>query len=142
MRFLRRKNKVQKTILVISDLHLGAGIQVNGRKNPLEDFNSDKELVDFLNYYSSDKFVSQEVELIINGDFFDLLAVPYVKYFDDEFWSEKAALEKLELILKAHPEVMDALKEFLSKKNKKIVYIIGNHDAELVFESLKERFSG
>lgn len=140
MRFLRKIKKAQKHVLVISDLHLSAGAFYNGKKNPLEDFHSDEELVQFLEYFSTGDFSNKEVELIINGDFLDLLAVPYVKYFDDEFWSEKACLEKLEIILLAHPEVMSALNDFVSQKNKKIVYIIGNHDGELVFDSLKKRF--
>lgn len=140
MKFLRKNKKSKKIILVISDLHLGAGDEYEGRKNPLEDFYSDKELVDFFEYYSSGEYQNKEVELIINGDFFDLLAVPYVSQFDEDFWSESASLEKLELILEAHPEVMAALDLFLSAKNKTVVYIIGNHDAELLFDSLKNRF--
>lgn len=140
MRFLRRTKKAKKHILVISDLHLGAGAIINGRKNPLEDFYSDQELEEFLHFFSSGEYANKEVELVINGDFLDLLAVPYVKYFDDEFWSEKAALEKLQMIMMAHPEVMQALNNFVKQKNKKIVYIIGNHDSELVFDSLKEKF--
>lgn len=140
MRFLRKSKKFQKIILVISDIHLGAGITVDGRRNPLEDFHSDQELVDFFEYYSKGEYANLEIELIINGDFLDLLAVPYVKYFDDEFWSEKSSLDKLDIILKAHPEVLEALNSFLKQKNKKLVYIIGNHDAELIFESLQMRF--
>lgn len=140
MRFLRREKKAKKMVLVISDLHLGAGHSFEGRKNSLEDFHSDEELVEFLKYHCTGEFSSVEVELIINGDFLDLLAVPHVEFFDDEYWSETAALQKLELILKAHPEVMDSLDKFVSNKNKKITYIIGNHDAEFVFDSLKERF--
>ena len=140
MKFLKRKQKAKRVILSISDLHLGAGEQINGRKNLLEDFHSDEELIQFFEYYSSGEYQNKEVELIINGDFLDLLAVPYVPYFDDEYWSEKASLEKLELIIKGHPEVWVAMDDFLSAKNKKIIYIIGNHDAELVFDSLKERF--
>lgn len=140
MKFLKKSRKAKKVILVISDLHLGAGDEYQGRKNPLEDFYSDKELVDFFEYYSSGEYQNKEVELIINGDFFDLLAVPYVSQFDEDFWSESAAKEKLQLILEAHPEVMDALKAFVSGKNKSLVYIIGNHDAELLFDSLKETF--
>jgi UDP-2,3-diacylglucosamine pyrophosphatase LpxH len=140
MRFLRRNKKVQKTILVISDIHLGAGAVVNGKRNNLEDFEADQEMVEFLKFYSDKEYHSAEVELIINGDFLDLLAVPFVPYFDDEFWSEKASLEKLEIILKAHPEVIDALASFVNAKNKKLVYIIGNHDAELIFDSLQDRF--
>ena len=139
MRFLR-SDKINKTILVISDTHLGAGAYVDGKRNYLEDFHCDQEMVDFLKYYSSKDYLERSVELIINGDFFDLLAVPFVKYFDDEFWSEEASLEKLKMILKAHPEVIEGLKNFIHKKNKKIVYIIGNHDGEFIFDSLKKHF--
>lgn len=140
MRFLKKTKKAKKIFLVISDLHLGAGVDVDGRVNPLEDFHSDKELVDFFHYYSTGEYQNTEIELIINGDFLDLLAVPFVPFFDDDFWSEKAALKKLERILDAHPEVMEALNAFLSQKHKSLVYIIGNHDAELLFPSLKEKF--
>jgi UDP-2,3-diacylglucosamine pyrophosphatase LpxH len=140
MRFLK-KSKIKKTVLVISDIHLGAGATVNGSRNTLEDFHFDKELVDFLEYYSTGDYASREVELVINGDFFDLLAVPYVHFFDDEFWSEKAALAKLNMILDAHQEVMEALVAFTNVKRKSVVYIIGNHDAELIFEALRNRVS-
>ncbi|WP_412462757.1 metallophosphoesterase [Halobacteriovorax sp. RT-2-6] len=137
MRFLR-KNNSKKTIIVISDVHLGAGEYVDGVRNYLEDFHYDEELVDFLEYFSKEEYSNKEVELIINGDFFDLLAVPYIKVYDDEFWSEESSLKKLKMILEAHKEVMQALNDFLKTKNKKITFIIGNHDAELVFKSLQE----
>lgn len=140
MRFLRKTKKSKKCVLVISDLHLSAGTEYEGRRNPLEDFHADGELVDFFNYYSTGDYQVKEVELIINGDFLDFLNVPFVPFFDDEFWSETAALHKLDLILDAHPEVMEALEKFLMSKNKKVTYIIGNHDAELLFDSLKQRF--
>ena len=136
MKFLQ-KNDIKKTIVVISDLHLGAGLRVNNRRNFLEDFYYDKELIEFIDYHSSGHYLDREVELIINGDLFDLLAVPFVRYFDDEFWSEKAALDKLKMIINAHMGVIEALKDFLSYPKNTIVYIIGNHDAELVFESLR-----
>ncbi|MBT6324777.1 MAG: hypothetical protein HOJ35_02315, partial [Bdellovibrionales bacterium] len=139
MRFLK-KNNVKKTIIVLSDLHLGAGVFVEGKYNCLEDFYYDEELVELLNYYSSGDYSSREVELIINGDFLDFLSVPYVKYFDDQFWSEAASIEKLKLILQAHPEVFLAIDEFISKKNKKLVYILGNHDSELTLPKVKECF--
>jgi UDP-2,3-diacylglucosamine pyrophosphatase LpxH len=139
MKFLPIDNP-QKIILVISDLHLSAGKTIKGKRNLLEDFHYDNELIDFLNYYSSGDYENIEVELVINGDFLDFLAVPYVEFFDDEFWSESAALSKLKMIMDAHQEVLENLKKFVSTPFKKIVYIIGNHDAELVFDSLKELF--
>lgn len=137
-----QKNNVQKVILVISDLHLSAGKMIKGKKNLLEDFHYDSELIDFLNYYCAGDYADIEVELIINGDFLDFLAVPYVEYYDDEYWSERAALDKLKMIMSAHKGVLDAMKNFLSKEGKKVVYIIGNHDAEFVFDSLKQEFLG
>ena len=137
MKFLQ-KNNIKKTIVVISDLHLGAGLSVKNRRNFLEDFHYDKELIEFIEYHSAGYFLDREVELIINGDFFDLLAVPFVQYFDDEFWSEQASMEKLKMILEAHEGVIDALRDFVSFPNNKVVYILGNHDAELVFESLRD----
>ncbi len=137
MKFLQ-KNEIKKTILVISDLHLGAGYIVNKRKNFLEDFHYDKELIEFIEYHGSLHYQDREVELIINGDFLDLLAVPFVPYFDDEFWSEQAALDKLKMIVAAHTGVFDALRNFLTYPNNRLVYILGNHDSELIFESLRQ----
>lgn len=137
MKFLQ-KNDIKKTILVISDLHLGAGYIVNKRKNFLEDFHYDKELIEFIEYHGSLHYQEREVELIINGDFLDLLAVPFVPYFDDEFWSEQAALDKLKMIISAHTGVFEALRNFLTFPNNRLVYILGNHDSELIFESLRK----
>ena len=50
-------------------------------------------------------------------------------------------MDKLKLIIDAHGGVIEALKDFLSYPNNRIVYIIGNHDAELVFESLRDYIS-
>ena len=133
-------SKSDKTILVISDIHLGAGEVVKGKRNLLEDFHHDKELIEFLDYYSNGAYGKKEVELIINGDFLDFLAVPFVNFFDDEFWSEEAALEKLKIILEAHKDVIDKLIKFVSKEKKKLVYIVGNHDGEFLFESMRKYF--
>lgn len=138
MRFLR-DDRIDKTVLVISDLHLGAGPFVKERANFLEDFHHDKELIEFFGHYSTGEHLHREVELVINGDFLDFLAVPFVEFFDDEFWSEEASLAKLDLIMGAHRGVMDALGGFLGAENKSVTYILGNHDAELVFESARER---
>ncbi len=136
----RQKSNITKSIIVFSDIHLGAGNRINGRRNFLEDFHYDKEMVEFLEYHSGGHYLEREVELIINGDFLDLLAVPFVPYFDDEFWSEKSALAKLKIIMNAHRDVFQALSNFVSFPQNRLVYIIGNHDAEMVFESLQNYF--
>ena len=122
MRFLR-KNNIDKTVIVISDIHLGAGTYVNGVRNYLEDFHYDEEMVDFLEFYSTGDYLNREVELIINGDLFDLLAVPHVSFFDDEFWSEKASKEKLKLIVEAHPEVMEAFRKLPHRRRESFILL-------------------
>jgi UDP-2,3-diacylglucosamine pyrophosphatase LpxH len=137
MRFLR-KNKSDNCLLVISDLHLGAGLYRKGRYNPLEDFHYDRELVDFLQYYASEQAPFKKKTLIINGDFLDFLAVPFVKIFDDEFWTEYAAERKFEKIIAAHAEVFEALKDF--NQSHEIIYVIGNHDLEMVYPAVQAKF--
>ena len=137
MRFLKKKH-AKKTVLVISDLHLGAGYFFQGQVNNLEDFNFDQELVQFFQYYSSGDYKGQDVEVIINGDIIDFLAVPYVSYFDDKFWSAKASIEKLRIVINAHLEVFGEMKRFIGQENKKITYMIGNHDAELQMKDVAE----
>src|SRR6202023_3223394 len=62
--------------LVISDFHLSRGKWLkNGRQNPLEDFHQDEKFCEFLEYYSTKDYQDTEVELIVNGDFFDPLAI-------------------------------------------------------------------
>ncbi len=125
----------EKIIVVISDIHLGAGQYLFGKKNLLEDFFHDTELINFFRYFKS---CNQKVEIIINGDFLDFLAVPYVNFFDDEYWSEAASVEKLKLIYNGHKEVFEAMSDFLGP-DKKITYIIGNHDAELVLPAVRRK---
>lgn len=133
-------HKVKKTILVISDLHLSAGVTIDNKRNDLEDFHSDRELVEFIEFFSSGEFLNNSVELVINGDFLDFLAVPYVPFHEDEFWSQEAALYKLKIIFQSHPEVFLAMEKFLRLPDKQITYVLGNHDAEMVFEVLQEEF--
>ena len=36
--------------------------------------------------------------------------------------------------------MQDALIKFISKENKRIIYIVGNHDGEFLFESMRDFF--
>jgi len=129
----------EKIILSISDTHLGAGEYILGKKNVYEDFFHDQHLVDFFEYHCSDDFSGQEVEIVINGDFLDFVSVPYVQFFDNEFWSEEASVEKLKLIHKGHIDVFKAMEKFIEQEDKKITYVIGNHDAELILPNVREQ---
>jgi UDP-2,3-diacylglucosamine pyrophosphatase LpxH len=136
---------MEKYKFVISDCHLSAGRFFEGHLNPHEDFYFDDEMVDLFEHFSSGQYGDSsegpvEVELIINGDFFDFLNVPYQGEFEDAI-TEEMALYKCEAIINAHPKVMAALKRFASMPGKTITYLIGNHDADLFFPSVRERIT-
>ena len=62
----------QKLKFILSDLHIGAGYANGG--NHLEDFTVDEELVNFVHEIQRESKRDQcEIELIINGDFFEFL---------------------------------------------------------------------
>lgn len=135
-----RTKKHKKIKLVLSDMHLSAGLYVNGKANPHEDFYYDLEFIDFLEYFSSHEFGDNcEVELILNGDVFDFLNVSIDGEFPDTV-DEKTALKKLRMIFNGHLEVTEALQKFLSKPRKKITYNVGNHDAEFFFPKVHHLF--
>jgi UDP-2,3-diacylglucosamine pyrophosphatase LpxH len=131
---------MKKIKLVISDCHLSAGLNFESDRNPHEDFFFDDEMVNFFDYFSNGVYGDGcEVELIINGDYFDFLNVPYKGEFIEAI-TEQFALYKLECILAGHQKVIDALKRFVQKPGKTILYNIGNHDADLFFPKVRERF--
>lgn len=131
--------------IVISDCHLSAGRFFEGRLNPHEDFFFDDEICDFFNHFSMGEFGGEQgsernVELLIAGDFLDFLNVPIRGEFEEAV-TEQVSLHKLEAIIAGHPKVMRALKKFASRPGKTITYLLGNHDSDLVFASVRERIT-
>jgi UDP-2,3-diacylglucosamine pyrophosphatase LpxH len=136
----------RKIKLVISDFHLSKGKWLdNGKRNPLEDFHQDERFQEFLEYYSTGIYTDADVELIVNGDFFDPLAVIPLparggKFPDLEYpleVEEPAAVEKFTAILRGHPISFNGLRDFL-KKGKKIIFRWGNHDAAILWPSVQQ----
>lgn len=135
---------------VLSDLHIGAG-HANEGGNPLEDFRADESLVNFLNtiwHESEDKLC--EIELIINGDLFEFLQVPAVETYNPatvyppELYSdscEKASVKRLNIIAKGHPDVFNALSDFMHVEHpqRRITIIKGNRDVHLFWPGVKNR---
>jgi len=130
-------------LIVISDCHLSAGRFFEGRQNIHEDFHFDDEMSEFFDHFSTGIYGEGPdgpvaVELFINGDYLDFLNVPTDGEFED-FIPENLSLSKLEAIIAGHPKVMAALRRFASRPNKRITYLIGNHDADLFFPKVRER---
>ncbi|MBL6991649.1 MAG: hypothetical protein ISR65_17845 [Bacteriovoracaceae bacterium] len=127
-------------LLVVSDFHIGKGqFFKNGQHNILEDFYEDDRFIEFLDYHGSGKYYLTEIHLVLNGDILNLIQIDVdgvFTYVLDEDHTTRA----LELIAKGHRRVFHALRRFLSRPNKSISYMVGNHDAGMVFKKAQDKF--
>lgn len=125
-------------LIVVSDLHLGRGqFLKNGQYNILEDFLEDDRFYEFCEYFSSDNYSSSPVHLVLNGDIFNLIQIDIDGVFT-HIIDEEITCKALHRIIKGHSRFFLGLKKFLSSPNKKITYIIGNHDAPMAFKKVQQ----
>ncbi len=134
---VKETEKVKKMKLVISDLHLGGGrLLPNGMTNSLEEFLYEEKLAEFLHFYTTGEYQDYEVELIINGDFLNLLQVDYKGHYLTVV-TESVSLEKLKNIIQGHPKAFKALRDFVKLGNNSIAYVIGNHDQGMLWPATR-----
>ncbi len=127
--------------LVLSDFHLGKGrFLENGQVNTLEDFDEDEKFVEFLDHYSTGTYYFTDVHLILNGDILNLIQMDVDGVYT-HMLTEKHVCKMVEQIVAGHPVFFQNLRKFLSRPNKKLTYVIGNHDIGMVFEKAQEIFS-
>ena len=127
--------------LVVSDLHFGSGKRNDeGAVNLNEDFQEDEMFIDFLEYYSSEEFNEYCIELIFNGDNFEMIDPPWYKEVGEDpmLMDAKLSVSRLKAIWSGHPEIFDKLKVFNSFHNRSIRFLPGNHDQILIFSEVKE----
>src|SRR5689334_11838443 len=117
--------------LVLSDLHLGTGSRP-GELNVFEDFHYDDELAELLAHHDREVGPDGEIELILNGDIFDLLKVKIGGVFPIEI-TDAIATDKLRQCLDGHPRFVHAIRAFMSKAGRRLVFIPGNHDLDMWF---------
>ncbi len=122
--------------VILSDTHLGSGKR-RGAFNPLEDFHHDDHLAELVEYYSTGEFADHEVELILNGDIFDLMKVEVDGRWPIEV-HEELAVDKMRQCLEGHPRVVSGLRSFLERKGKRVTYIPGNHDPEVMLPAVQD----
>ena len=127
-------------MLVLSDFHLGKGkFLENGHINILEDFDEDEKFAEFLDHYSTGMYYFSDVNVILNGDIFNLIGMDVNGVFT-HLLSEENTVQMVEEIVKGHPIFFQALKRFLSRPNKQITYVIGNHDIAMAFPKAQKTF--
>jgi UDP-2,3-diacylglucosamine pyrophosphatase LpxH len=135
--------------IITSDLHLGAGREAEG--NRLEDFGSDQDWAAFLDEIAAEsERDGADLELIVNGDAFEMLQVPHVDQFDPseqyapELYhssSEEDSVLKMALIIRGHREFFAALGRFLrtGPPRRQVTFIKGNHDLNLHWRSVQDQ---
>jgi UDP-2,3-diacylglucosamine pyrophosphatase LpxH len=127
----------KKIKLIVSDLHLGIGrFLEDGTNNPLEEFYFDEKFVEFLEFHTKGKYVDYDVEIILNGDIFNFLQVPFREHFLTVI-TETITLDVLKKIIDGHPKFFDALKRFAAQENRQITYIVGNHDQGMLWPAVR-----
>ncbi|NOY94015.1 MAG: hypothetical protein GXP55_22765 [Deltaproteobacteria bacterium] len=124
--------------LIVSDLHLVTGSR-EGELNPLEDFFHDDRFAELLAHYDEEAGSDRELELILNGDIFDLLKVRIGGVWPTEI-TDELATEKLRLCLDGHPRFVSALARFMRSPGRRITYLPGNHDLDMWFPGPQELF--
>lgn len=127
-------------LLLISDLHLGSHLKPRMRgefvhlASKIED-----TFPRFIDHYLREG----DWQLIINGDFIDFWNIELPG--QEDLPPEALAVARLHAVFDAHPRVEDALVRFL-RDGGSIVFVTGNHDAELLYagvrEALVERLEG
>ncbi len=105
----------------------------------MEDFFHDDRFAELLSHYDRVAGADTEVELILNGDIFDLLKIKIEGKWPTEI-TDEIATEKLKQCLEGHPRFVHSVREFLSRPNRRVTYLPGNHDLDMWFPGPQELF--
>ncbi|GJL54648.1 MAG: hypothetical protein NPIRA02_17800 [Nitrospirales bacterium] len=130
-----------RTIVFISDLHMGLGKDANGSWYKTEDFRWPVAFEGFLKHISQPG--NAAVDLVIVGDFLELWQPPTGVTCKGPNGDYGCSLEEMTVIagavLKAHSRELAALAAFSRKGTNRTncVHVIpGNHDAALVLDNI------
>ncbi|MEQ1501522.1 MAG: hypothetical protein ABMB14_04785 [Myxococcota bacterium] len=124
-----------RLVVVLSDVEMGAG-------GVLDDFPHSPFLAELIGSYGEKPYHGLPVDLVFNGDTFDLLKTRVDGVYPRHV-TEAVALAKLDAVLAAHPAFLEGVRAFLSggEEPRRVHFVIGNHDAELAFPAVQRRLS-
>ena len=137
-------------ILVISDLHLGEDLGPSATEAATLHIDLvEKQLVQFLRYYTRRRENGKAWRLVINGDMLDFMAVTLLPAPEERATREErefgyhrtpaVAVAKLQKMCERHPAFFSALARFVARGNS-VDVIPGNHDAEFHFPEVHDVF--
>ena len=129
-----------RPIVVIGDLHMGPGRDAGGDWHAVEDFRWRDEFVRFLDAINTQG--SGNVDLVINGDLFELLQSPSVPCTHSEprlGCTADQALQRLDAVIKAHTGELAAIGRFAAAGSNRVHVVPGDHDAALLIPEIWQR---
>mgnify|MGYP001184939914 CR=1 FL=1 len=120
-----------RLVVSFSDIEMGAG-------GPYDDFPRSDFLAEVIRGYGRDPYRWLAVDLVFNGDTFDLLKTSYRDGFTHHI-TRDVAIDKMERVAAAHGVFFDQLREFLrdDPERRRVFFVAGNHDMELLFPEVQ-----
>jgi UDP-2,3-diacylglucosamine pyrophosphatase LpxH len=129
---------VKRLTVVVSDFHVSKGVRLpDGTLNQLEDFFETERFLELVDHYSTGAHADDDVELVVNGDFFDLLTVDHRRNYSERI-TEPLVVEKMRAILRGHDALFEGLAAFCARPGKRLAFVVGNHDAGLLFDRVQD----
>jgi len=130
-RYVPRAHTFDRVLVVFSDIEMGFG-------GPMDDFPHSDYLADLIGEYNSRLFKGKNVDLVFNGDTFDLLKTDYEGKFPHHI-DRNVALGKFAKVAAAHPKFFEGVRSFIEfePKKRRVIFICGNHDFELFFPEVQ-----
>ena len=129
-----------RLVAVIADLHMGLGRDEAGEWHVHEDFRWGEEFALFLEALDAEG--GGATDLVLNGDTFELdrLAGERCAAGDPALGcTAPEALARLERVLAAHADTVEALAAFAASGSNRVFLVPGEHDAALLFPALARR---
>ncbi len=128
---IRTRSQPDRLVVVMSDIEMGAG-------GAADDFVSSPWLATVLRRYLDPRYDHLRLDLVFNGDTFDLLKTSVKETWTHHVTSE-IAVAKMERVAEAHPQFFAALRDVLATRTDRvrIHFIAGNHDLELFFPEVQ-----
>lgn len=128
---VRSRGAPDRLVVAFSDIEMGAG-------GPYDDFPRSDFLADVIRSYGRDPYRWLAVDLVFNGDTFDLLKTSSRGGWPTHV-TRDIAIDKMERIASAHPAFFEAVREHLAgdPERRRAFFVVGNHDMELLFPEVQ-----
>jgi UDP-2,3-diacylglucosamine pyrophosphatase LpxH len=121
-----------RLLVIVSDIEMGTG-------GPTDDFPHSDFLAELILSYNQSPFKQLAVDVVFNGDTFDLLKTSHEGAFPRHI-TAAVALGKFRRVAAAHPAFFRAVRQFLAHKSapRRVALLVGNHDPEIQFTEVKQ----